>query len=120
MTENKNLPFYRRLLFAMRGLRLSWRSESSFRTHIAIALVVLIATAIIQPEPLWWALLAIAIALVVGAELLNSAIERLADHVQPQFDEQIKAVKDVAAAAVLIASVAAIAIAAAFAAEHFF
>jgi diacylglycerol kinase (ATP) len=119
MTENKNLPFLRRLSFALQGLRLSWRGESSFRTHVIIALVVIIAAALIRPAPLWWALLAIAIAAVLAAELLNTAIERLADHVRPEFDEEIRIVKDAAAAAVLIASCSAIVVAIAFAAEHF-
>jgi diacylglycerol kinase (ATP) len=120
MTENKNLPFFRRFSFALQGLLLSLKSESSFRTHVIIAFAVMIVAALIRPAPLWWALLAIAIAAVIAAELLNTAIERLADHVRPEFDEEIKTVKDVAAAAVLIASFSAIVVAIAFAAEHFF
>jgi undecaprenol kinase len=119
MTENKNLPFVRRLSFAMQGLRISWKGESSFRTHVIVALMVIVVTAIIRPAPIWWALLALAISMVISAELLNTAIERLADHVHPQFDEEIKTVKDVAAAAVLIASFSAIAVATAFVASLF-
>ena len=81
--------------------------------------MVIVATAIIRPAPIWWALLALAISMVISAELLNTAIERLADHVHPQFDEEIKTVKDVAAAAVLIASFSAIAVATAFVASLF-
>jgi len=115
MTENKNLSFFRRLAFALRGLQIAWMGESSFRTHVIIAFLVIVATAIARPAPVWWALLVLAIAAVISAELFNTAIEHLADHVQPQFHEAIKIVKDVAAAAVLITSFAAVAVAAAFA-----
>jgi len=119
MTENKNLPFFRRFVFAMQGLRTSWIGEISFRTHIIIAFLAVVATALARPAPVWWALLALAIGAVISAELLNTAIERLADHVQPQIDEEIKIVKDVAAAGVLIAALSAIAVAAAFVARVF-
>lgn len=114
MTENKNLPFFRRFGFAIQGLRITWIGESSFRTHVIIAILAIVATAIARPAPVWWALLALAIGAVISAELLNTAIERLADHVQPQIDEEIKIVKDAAAAGVLIAAFSAIAVAVAF------
>jgi len=104
----------------MRGLQISWIGESSFRTHVVTALLVIVAAAVTRPAPVWWALLVLTIAAVISAELLNTAIERLADHVQPQFDEAIKIVKDVAAAAVLITSLAAVMVAAAFAVDFFF
>ena len=116
---NKNLPFHRRLSFALQGLRAAWSGESSFRTHVIIAVLVLVAEVILRPAPVWWALLALAVGIVIGAELFNTALERLADHVQPKFDEEIKAFKDVAAGAVLIATMTALVIAAAFVADTF-
>ena len=116
---NKNLPFLHRLSFALQGLRTAWSGESSFRTHVIIAVLVLFAGIILRPAPIWWALLGLAVGMVIGAELFNTALERLADHVQPKFDEEIKAVKDVAAGAVLIATMTALVIAAAFFADTF-
>lgn len=116
---NKNLPFFRRFSFALQGLRTAWSGESSFRTHVIIAALVLAAGVILRPAPVWWALLALAVGIVMGAELFNTALERLADHVQPKFDEEIKAVKDVAAGAVLIATLTAIVIGAAFLVDTF-
>jgi len=109
-----------RLTFALDGLRLSWKGESSFRTHVVIAVLVLVGTLVLRPEPLWWALLALAVGIVIAAELLNTALERLADHVRPEHHEDIKAVKDIAAGAVLIATITAVVIAMAFAADVFF
>ena len=57
-----------------------------------------------------WSILVGIIALVVVVEILNSGIERLADHVSPQYSPVIKMVKDYCAAAVLVASIAAVVI----------
>jgi len=116
---NKNLPFLKRLAFALNGLRVSWRGESSFRTHVVLGFLVAILTALTQPAPVWWGLLAIVIGFVMCAELFNTALERLADRVQPEFDEEIKIIKDVAAGAVLVASITGVAVAVAFAADYF-
>ena len=67
-----------------------------------------------SPPPLWWAIAALTIAFVLAAELFNTAVEGLADHLHPDQHPAIKAVKDCAAAAVLVASAAALAVAAAF------
>lgn len=56
---------------------------------------------------------------MISAEAFNTALERIADRVQPDFDEEIKAIEDIAAGAVLVAAFTAIAIAVALAAETF-
>lgn len=111
----KNQSFSRRLTFALMGLRSAWRGEASFKTQVAAAAAVLIALLVLQPSPAWWALFAVTVALVLAAELFNTAIESLADHLHPTQDPAIKIVKDCAAGAVLVASIAALAVAAAFA-----
>jgi diacylglycerol kinase (ATP) len=67
-----------------------------------------------QPSPLWWAAMIITIMVVLAAELLNTAIEHLADHLHPNQHPNIKVVKDCAAAAVLVTTVGAIGVAVAF------
>ena len=57
-----------------------------------------------------WALVFLAIALVVVAELLNAAVETVVDLVSPEDHPLAKRAKDVAAAAVLIASAGAVAV----------
>jgi diacylglycerol kinase (ATP) len=107
----KNQPFTRRLNFALTGLAGALRSESSFRVQIIATLGVLAALLWLRPAPVWWAIVAVAVALVLAAELLNTAVEHLADHLHPELHPHIKAVKDCAAAAVLIASLGALAVA---------
>jgi len=48
------------------------------------------------------------VTLVIAAELINTALEHLADHLHPEQDPRIKLVKDCAAAAVLVLSMGAI------------
>lgn len=110
----KGHRFADRLGFAWAGLRTAWRMEKSLRTHALATVGVIVALVLTRAPALWWAVMAETIALVVAAELLNTAIEALADHLHPQWHEAIKRTKDVAAAAVLVTSVGALAVAVAF------
>lgn len=110
----KNQNFLRRLTFALAGLRTAWRTENSFKTHTVAALAVVGALAWLRPAPSWWAIAALTIAFVLAAELFNTAVEGLADHLHPEEHPAIKAIKDCAAAAVLVASAAALGVAAVF------
>ena len=110
----KNQPFSRRLGFALAGLGTTWRGESSFKVHVAAAAAVLLVLLWLRPAPLWWAVAALTISLVIVAEIFNTAIEGLADHLHPEQHPAIKVVKDCAAGAVLVATAAALAVAAAF------
>ena len=111
----KNLSFLRRVLFALAGVRTAWRTESSFKVHVVAALAVMGVLLWLQPAPLWWAIAALTIAFVLAAELFNTAVEGLADHLHPEQHPAIKAVKDCAAGGVLVATAAALGVAAAFA-----
>jgi diacylglycerol kinase (ATP) len=110
----KNQSFTRRLTFALTGLRTAWRAEKSFKTQVVATVAVAGALLWLRPAPLWWAIAALTIAFVLAAELVNTAIEGLADHLHPEQHPAIKAVKDCGAAAVLVASAAALGVAAAF------
>jgi undecaprenol kinase len=100
------------------------RSESSITFHesfvpvpekIRIQLVALLAIVLIlavyRPEAEWWALVGLASTSVISAELLNTAIEHLADHLHPEVHPTIRVVKDCAAGAVLLASLGAVVVA---------
>ncbi|HUQ50976.1 MAG TPA: diacylglycerol kinase [Gammaproteobacteria bacterium] len=110
----KNQPLTRRLLFALAGLSSAWRTENSFKTHVVAAVAVVAVLLWRGATPLWWAIAALTIAFVLAAELFNTAVEGLADHLHPDQHPAIRTVKDCAAGAVLIASAAALGVAAAF------
>jgi len=110
----KNQPFHRRLSFALAGLRTAFASESSVRFQALAAVAAIIALVITRPAPVWWAIVALTIAVVLAAELCNTAIEHLVDHLHPELHPRIRDVKDCAAAAVLVTSIGALAVAGAF------
>ena len=110
----KNQSLFYRLGFALAGLTTTWRSEHSFKTHVVATVAVLAVLLWLKPVPLWWAIAALTIGFVLAAEVFNTAVEGLADHLHPEQHPAIKVVKDCAAGAVLIASIAALGVAAAF------
>lgn len=102
----KNRPFRERLGFALAGLRIVWARERSFRTQCGLAVAALAATALLRPDWIWLAIIALCIALVLLLEMVNAALEYLMDRVHPDHSEEIKYAKDAAAGAVLLASLA--------------
>ena len=78
--------------------------QRNIRIMGAIAAAVIVIAALEGVSALRWALLLTCIGVVLAAELLNTAIEILADQVEPAEDPSIRDVKDVAAGAVLILS----------------
>lgn len=118
-TQMKNSQFLKRTQFALAGIASAFKSEKSFRTQLLAAVGVAIVLLILRPTALWCAMLVGVSALVLVTELLNTAIENLADHLHPEVHPQIKIVKDCAAGAVLLASVCALLIAAVFAYDYF-
>lgn len=100
----KNQAFSRRLRHAALGLVWAWRREHSFRIQAIAVVLVSAGLLILRPPPLWWAAVALAITVVLAAELFNAAIEALSDHLHPDLHPEIRIVKDIAAAAVLCAS----------------
>lgn len=76
---------------------------------MVLALVVVVLGIVLRFSLLAWAVVALAIGLVLATELLNTALEAVVDLVSPQDHPLAKRAKDVAAAGVLAASVAALA-----------
>ena len=110
----KNQSLFYRLGFALTGLGTTWRTENSFKTHVVATVAVLGVLLWLKPAPLWWAIAALTIGFVLAAEVFNTAVEGLVDHLHPEQHPAIKVVKDCAAGAVLVASLAALGVAAAF------
>lgn len=107
----KNGRFTRRLGYAWAGIREAWRREQSFRTQLWFAAAAPIYLAILQPALIWWALVAVMVALVLAAELFNTALEQLVDHLHPEIHPAMKVAKDCAAGAVLLLSMASVLVA---------
>lgn len=90
--------------YAFEGLLALFRYENNARFHLLVAVGVLLAGIGFDVDSKEWALIALAIGGVWAAEAFNTALEKLCDLVSPDFHPQIKTIKDLAAAGVLVVS----------------
>jgi diacylglycerol kinase len=91
--------------FAFHGLYLVLRFENNTRFHLVATLVVVIAGFLVEFSVIEWAIILTQIGLVWAAEVFNTALEKLVDLVAPEFNPKAGAIKDIAAAAVLVTSI---------------
>ena len=91
--------------YAFNGLKVMFQEEHNARIHLVFTSIVLIFILIFRFSLIEYGMLALAIGLVFMAELFNSAIENLCDHLAPEQNSKIKKVKDLSAAAVLVSAV---------------
>jgi len=82
-----------------------FKTEKNGQLQIGAALVAVIAGFILKIAAIEWLFILLCIALVLCLEMMNSAIEKLVDHLHPGRHDQVRWVKDVAAGSVLFASV---------------
>ncbi len=94
--------------YAFDGIIWVLRTQRNMRVHFAIAVVVLILAFAYDVTRLELIALVLAIAFVLITEMINTAIEAATDIATTSFDPLAKLAKDLAAGAVLIASVNAI------------
>jgi diacylglycerol kinase len=92
---------------AFRGLKRGIRGHSSFFVHFFFAALVCVAAFVLRCTTTDWAILILCIGLVLTAELFNSAIETLFRGLDQELRERIYPCLDIAAGAVLMASVTA-------------
>jgi diacylglycerol kinase len=95
----------RSFTYASRGISSLFRNEHNSRIHLVAAIAVVIAGIILKLNIYEWCLITIVIGLVFVAELINSAIESIADRVDPEWNDLIMKSKDFSAAAVLVAAI---------------
>ena len=93
---------------AFRGAFLLIKTESSIQIQVVIAVLVTLAGFYYEISNTEWILQILAIALVLGIESLNTAIEKMSDYTQPEFDDKIGFIKDISAGAVMWVSMAAV------------
>lgn len=102
----------RRLLksfkYAAKGLLKVFREEQNLKLQITIGLLVIVLAWLLDVNRFEWCLLILVMTLVVLMEVTNSAIERVSDVLKPRINSYVKEIKDIMAAAVMLASLVAI------------
>ena len=96
------------LRFAFRGMLTLVLSEHSIMVQLAIGVLVSILGFLLDISPTEWMLQTICVGMVLSAEGLNTAVEKLCDFVHPGPDPKIGRIKDIAAGGVGFAAVLAI------------
>lgn len=94
--------FWQSLAFAFAGVRHALHSQRNVRIHFGIAAAAVIAGFALRINRAEWAVVVTLIALVIGLELLNTAIEALVDLASPTLHPLAKTAKDTAAGAILL------------------
>ena len=96
--------------FAIEGVIHVLRTQRNMRIHFGAAVVVIVVSVAVGVSKIELIVLLLSIAFVLIAEMINTAIEGAIDAATTSFDPMAKLAKDIAAGAVLIASVNAVAV----------
>ncbi len=94
--------------YAWEGIAHAFRTQRNFRIHVLVSSAVGVAVRLLRVGAAEWAILILTVGLVFLAELFNTAIEAIVDHVAPEFHALAKIAKDCAAGAVFVAALAAV------------
>ena len=92
---------------ALKGIAVTIRDERNIKVQLAVAVLALALGAVVLRDPLEWAVVILCCGCVIGAELINTAIEHVVDLVSPEWNELAGKAKDAAAGAVLAVALAA-------------
>ncbi|RYD72256.1 MAG: diacylglycerol kinase family protein, partial [Sphingobacteriales bacterium] len=99
--------FLKSFVYAAAGIKHCLLKERNFVVHCCLAAAVVTAGFIFNISTTEWLVVCINTGVVIGFEMLNTAIERLCNLLHPQHHPFVKIIKDVAAGAVLIVAITA-------------
>ncbi|MFK4300744.1 MULTISPECIES: diacylglycerol kinase family protein [unclassified Paenibacillus] len=101
-------PWRMTFRYAAEGVMYALRTQINMRIHVVLAFLVIAAGLSLRISRLDWLFVSVAIAMVIVAELINTAVEAAIDLISPDIHPLAKAAKDTAAGAVLLAAVFAV------------
>ena len=93
---------------ASRGILLMLKAERNTRIEVVIAIFVIILSIWLRISSIEWCLIILCIGGVLAVEAFNTSLERVADYLTKEKNSQIRDIKDLAAAGVLIMSIVAV------------
>ena len=117
---NSNSTLLQSISKAFRGIMVAIRSERNVKIHLVATVLVVIAGVRHRVSAVEWTVLCLCVAMVMVAELLNTAIEKTLDRIGDELHPLARDAKDIAAGAVLTASIFAVVIAVVIFWERFF
>ena len=93
------------IFYSLKGAFLLFKTEHSIQAQSVIALIFIIAGFFFDISKIEWIFQILAICLVLTAESLNTAIEKIADFIHPDYNKKIGFIKDISAGAVFFAAI---------------
>ena len=111
--------FARSLYTAFQGVVYVVKIERNARLHLIIALAALVVGVLLKVTNSELAAIFFAIIIVFTSEIVNTALEKTLDLIEPAHNDQVRIIKDMAAGAVLVAAIGAAAIGLAIFAPYF-
>ncbi len=112
MTFQKDNTFlsgrFKSVTFAVKGAIKLITTEHSIMVQFSLAILMSIAGFYFNITKTEWLFQILSIGLVMSIEGLNTAVEKVADFINPDYHERIGFIKDIAAGAVLFAAITAI------------
>lgn len=100
--KNRQKRLFNSFKYAFNGFKSAFKTEQNLEIHILISIVVVIMGFIFKISLIEWCICLSLFALVIGAELMNTALEHTVDLLEPHYNESAKIVKDTSASFVLV------------------
>ena len=101
-------PIHKSFLNAFRGVFFMLKSERNFQLEFLAFLINLFLIFYLKLSNIDTALVLIVSFGILSAEIFNTAIEKICDIVQPEFDKRIGFIKDISAGAVILMAIASV------------
>ena len=95
---------YKSFVYSFRGLFKTFKEEQNLKVQTFIGLLALGFGWYFKISRFEWLALILVISLVILMEVVNSAVERVTDVLKPRINGYVKEIKDIMAAAVMLAS----------------
>ncbi|MCS3532267.1 diacylglycerol kinase family protein [Chryseobacterium sp. JUb7] len=98
-------PIHKSFLNAFRGIFVMMKSERNFQLELFAFFINLFLIFYLKLSKLDTVFILMVSFGVLAAEIFNTAIEKICDIVQPEFDKRIRFIKDIAAGAVILMAI---------------
>lgn len=99
--------FFKSFKYAFEGIHYAFKNDQNLLAHILVAFLVINVSMALKVTPFEMGILGLTIMMVIIAEMVNSAIEKMVDLITKEHRQEAKIAKDVSAGMVLLTSFAA-------------
>ena len=99
--------FFKSFKYAFEGIHYAFKNDQNLLAHLAVAFLVINMSVALKVSPYEMGILGLTIMMVIVAEMVNSAIEKMVDLITKEHRQEAKIAKDVSAGMVLLTAMAA-------------